>query len=1446
MSCPSGEQLRGFLDEQLEDALRESIEKHAESCAACQQRLAEISGAAFAVPPRQKPEHQPDEAFLRRLKQGLSDSSAHLGADSTRSLRPLSPTAPPNVPGYEILHEVGRGGMGVVYKARQVSLGRLVALKMILAGAAASEQDRKRFRAEAEAVARLQHPNIVQIHEVGESAGHPYFSLEFVTGLTLAKRLAGQALSAEKAASLVETLARAVHYAHERGVIHRDLKPANVLLQMADESSPNDGQAAGSSAKSVKWDLQTTIPKIADFGLAKQLGTADGQTHTGAVLGTPDYIAPEQVSGAKRVGPAADIYALGAILYECLTGRPPFRNDTPLNTLLQVTRDEPVPPSRLQSKVPRDLETICLKCLEKEPRARYATARDLADDLRRFVEGRPIAARPVGSAGRVWRWARRNPVMAALTGVVVGLVLIVAVGSSAAALSLRAALNDSEGNRGRAENAQRDAQDKLWRSYREQARGLRFGGKIGQRFEGLKAIAEATRIARKLQVDEREFLRLRNEAVACLALTDIRFERTLLANIPEKMPHVYWIAFDPLFHYFVYSDRQGNLYIRRVADGMEFDRLAGTDFPPSWVTLQFSSDGQWLYANFDGSPVGPRSRAAVWEFREGKLGRKVVLPHHCVLSPDNRLVAGIQPGGSIGVYELASGREVKRLAEEIRATSVAFDPAGQELAVVLGPDNRRVAVFDLETGKEVCPRYDHDQAVNQMAWRGAGRLLATSCDDQRIYVWNHTQRTLQSVLEGHAGLGINIKFSHAGDFLISTGWDGTTRLWDPINGKQLVQGEGNFVDICKGDRQIALMTTLKDSYDLGLWEVAGGWECRTLHHGEVGNRTPRPDHWGPTSIDFAPDGRMLASSHLDGVRLWDLAQLTEAGYLSVPSTAQVQFDAAGDSLFTYGTGGLCRWPIRSQESDVRSQGSEVSSQLITHHSAFTTFEISLPQVFDAPGNWLHPVFGCDRLGRRLVVVDYPRSQALLFDLEEPDKKLVLSQPGLNWCALSPDGRWAFTSTPMRAGQSNIYAWDTAEGKVVWQAPAGEGMCYLTPDGRELVTTPPGDAPLRVWVVGSWQPDRTLPRPFAKPFAVAPSPDGTVLVSMEPGPPRFFSAVSGKELATLEAPRNYGGAAGARFSPDGTWLAVATGNHTIHVWNLRAIRRGLAELDLDWSLPSYPAPAPKDKAEPFRAVVSSEVAEYLNRRDFQRGQDESRAQEWQAAADSYSLVIERDPSRRDAYHSRGWAHAELEKWPQAEADFAKAVELAPDDAGMWYFRALVCLARDDIDAYHNTCAGMLDRFGRTPPRKDAYWMAWTCALRAESTSEPARAVGLAEILPIDATTDFDNLAVLGAALYRVGRYSEAAERLHQAVAAQVSDTFQRQPITYTWLFLAMAEHRLGHFEEARQWFDRAANTIAEHESKNGADAPANDYIPWNRRVTLLLLRHEAEAVLKEQN
>jgi eukaryotic-like serine/threonine-protein kinase len=401
--------------------------------------------------------------------------------------------APPPVDGYEILGVLGRGGMGVVYKARHIRLNRIVALKMILAGGHAGAYEKQRFETEMKAVADLQHPNIVQIFDVGERDKLPYFSLEFCDGGSLQQKLGGQPMPPKTAADVAEQLSRAMQFAHERGIVHRDLKPANILFAGEEAAASKDkapsskdskvaskgaksttreskvasrdtgkdaSQSKSSQSKSVSSFLSSrtsastaslrtsrVTPKVTDFGLAKRLEDDSGLTGSGTILGTPSYMAPEQAAGKTRsVGPSADIHALGAILYEMLTGRPPFLGESVVETMNQVRTMEPVPPSRIQPKTPRDLETICLKCLQKEMHKRYASAGDLADDLRAFLDGHPIAARPVPAWEKAYKWAKRRPAQAAL----IALSLAVLIGSAVGGIAF-----------GRHENAQRLEADRL-------------------------------------------------------------------------------------------------------------------------------------------------------------------------------------------------------------------------------------------------------------------------------------------------------------------------------------------------------------------------------------------------------------------------------------------------------------------------------------------------------------------------------------------------------------------------------------------------------------------------------------------------------------------------------------------------------------------------------------------------------------------------------------------------------------------------------------------------------------------------------------------------------------------------------------------------------------------------------------------------------------------------
>jgi serine/threonine-protein kinase len=388
--CPPRDELAAFNRGELPDPALEVLAQHVSDCTECASTLEALRGedtagaglrAALQAPPVAEPGYEALEARVRAVVPDLSVTAVKVAAPAEEEADLPRPFG-----GYELLARLGRGGAGVVYMARQLGLNRLVALKHLRAGPYAEPDERARFRTEGEALARVRHPNVVQVYEVGEYDGQAYLSMELVEGGSLARRLAGGPLPEREAAELVQVLAHAVHAIHQKGVVHRDLKPGNVLLEA-------DGAA-----------------KVSDFGLAKLLDAAAENTHTGTVLGTASYMAPEQAEGRSRhVEPAADVWALGAILYECLTGRRPFQGDSRAATLEQVQRREPVPPRRWRPVLARDLQAVCLKCLEKEPRRRYLSAEALADDLGRWLEGKPTLARPLGWAGRARRALGRHP-----------------------------------------------------------------------------------------------------------------------------------------------------------------------------------------------------------------------------------------------------------------------------------------------------------------------------------------------------------------------------------------------------------------------------------------------------------------------------------------------------------------------------------------------------------------------------------------------------------------------------------------------------------------------------------------------------------------------------------------------------------------------------------------------------------------------------------------------------------------------------------------------------------------------------------------------------------------------------------------------------------------------------------------------------------------------------
>jgi eukaryotic-like serine/threonine-protein kinase len=1035
--------------------------------------------------------------------------SEHL--EATQSAGPCVADSAP-LPGrafgnYELLEEIARGGMGVVYKARQRGLGRIAAVKMILVERFAGKQSVQRFRGEAAAAGVLQHPNIVAIHEIGMHEGQHFFSMDYVEGQNLAQLVGDRPLPASQAARYVKQIAEAVHYAHGQGILHRDLKPSNVLI-----------------------DSVTDQPRVTDFGLAKRLASDSSLTLSGQMLGSPNFMPPEQASpGRGKVGRSSDVFGLGGILYFLLTARAPFQGESLEATINQVLNTEPVSPRLLNPRLPRDLETICLKCLEKEPARRYATAQELADELGRFLDDKPILARPVSRSEKVWRWCRRNPVIATLA---VTAAIIFLLGFAGVAWQGQRA------SRAAAETkVQRDlAQGHLYAAQMKLVHAACQEGKLGRALELLRAQQPRPGQSDVRGFDWRFLYRLCLSSSEVLATNTSGFHsvdfspggRTVAFGSGDGVVEIFeaqtwravsrWAAHDGIVASLAFGGRN-TLWLATVSSDDGLLKLWDLANPGvlfatnslrghrSFVKLSFSPGGEFLVASTPAlTPQGLSLN--LWEVVSSPRGGaptvrlKTNLPFGGPVAflPDERIMAVCnQPpsGFTVNLYDLATGATTNLgPAHSDAIICIAASRDGRRLAT--GSSDERVVVWDVERGSIHRVLQGDFIETSTLAFTPDSQTLFASCSDQNIYAWQLGDPVRSRVLAGHRGPVNALAVSPDGRWLASAGQDGTARLWS-LRGTVMTSDAAparEFTTLLRPDDTRA-PTAVSDA----IWGLAVS-SNELLAAATVTNRLILFDL--PTggilasavasnvfavarsefrSVTFSPDGRRLAVgddngmvAFLDATRLRPLMTPTNLHAAQVTDIAY----ALGGAVLVTGAG----FGVGVTVTDV------ASGQLLAH--------------FHAVEEGFYP---------------------------------------LNPLAVSPDGTRVAMGSPDRA----IRIRDVATGQVLATCPQKvrfPGCMTFSPDGRWLAFADT-DGRFYLWDPSGQQPIRRRSGHSGGVAALAFSPDGTLASGGMDHTIRLWHPDIDQEVAILTG--HSGWVLHLAFAEHGNALVSSSFDGTLKVW-----------------------------------------------------------------------------------------------------------------------------------------------------------------------------------------------------------------------------------------------------------------------------------------------------------
>jgi serine/threonine protein kinase/WD40 repeat protein/tetratricopeptide (TPR) repeat protein len=1425
---------------------------------------------------------------------------------------PAEDPTPERLGEYRLLRQVGSGGMGVVYEAEQESLGRHVALKVLPRQALLKATYLERFRREAKAAAKLHHTNIVPVFGVGECDGAHYYAMQFIHGEGLDRvlcdlrrlRAAGGApttaappFEASMAQSLLTgrfaapaatpaeepaaspapssptsadgthgsstlsaggseahyyrglarvavQVADALAYAHRQGILHRDIKPSNLLL-----------------------DQQGTV-WVTDFGLAKAEG-ADDLTQTGDIVGTVRFMAPERFDG--RSLPQSDVYGLGVTLYELLTLRPAFDDTNKARLVNKVLHEPPALPRKLDPHIPRDLETVVLKCLAKDPAERYATAEALAEDLRRFLADRPIKARRVSDAERLWRWCRRNPTVATLLAAVVLLVTVTAVGG--AILSWRLNVEMREGK------------DKLFESYVSGADAKRMSGRAGQRFGTLKGIREALNLSKEIGLSDKDKLTLRNIAIAALCLPDMEVGLEWSADPDQPLP----AALDPELR-------------RRVLAEYALDRL-----PPPAHMLRglswYSPDGRFVAVGLQSYINGKRewTPARVWRI-DGSAPARVLDdlegPHQFATAfhPNSKQVAFGHRDGTVSVWDTETRKELRRLGPLPDAISfLAYHPWLPRLAASNG---REVTIWDTETGQRVL-RVRPPGGTGALAWHPHGHRLAISTTDEgpaiQLFDADTGQMLNQLLRLPHDGANL-IAFDHAGNCLATRGWEDVLRLRDAVTGRELLTLPGS-PELLFGsdDRWLGLRHTLSfgflegendfGSHDrwLGLRRAGDKYQALRLASGQELRVLHRPTPQGPQQFGgcaLHPDGRLLVATTPTGLGMFDLFTGEEIRFVAGDFRDVRGFDRTG-ALWTVGSAGLIRWPVQL--------------------SADPTHPLRI-----GPPEWVanfRGSTGCSFSAEGRVAVIPWYTCALVVHRGVSRRVLRLGpQYDVRGTCVSPDGRWVVTGSHWYDGSDVRWKlWEADTGKLVANLPYPDvaGCLGFSPDSRWLYVSGKEDRRLQVasLAAASVQAGNSL-TPGLPPgqgqwksesvkLQGAFSPDNRVRAyGTHQGVVHLVSPETDQEIARLPTPE-VGLVLYPAFSSDGSRLLVrGHESGSLYVFDLRRIREQLAELGLDWEDAQSPLPAPiaEEKATPFAplrvelidaewATNHEKMSQYEARRAVARlfvnpfdadahyrlGGLLAEGGRHAAARAHLTAALAFRPDLESVYPLRAQAALALRRWDEAVADATHYLEKYPYDYNLRQVRATANHGRqhdaeavEDLTALLSQYPQAIDLWER---RADSYEalgqkekaaadraealklaannpgrlndQAWELATGPEKKRDPARALTLIQ-KAIEREPDNDDfLNTLGVVQYRNGQYAAAILSLEKNLTAGKgrSDGFDL-------FFLAMCHARLGEPVRAKDCFDRAVKWTETQKE-----------LPPHGAEELKTFRAEAEAELR---